>query len=196
MYIEVLNTKITIKMLHLIRFSSYRLLPVLHHKSNVSYSLVQLDLLRLPNEHRIWRITPQCPAIISKHWWAPFPFVSALHCCNVLVETFAVLVTHRTTVLRKEVQMRTQKVATSFWHSDVPCLCCPTHTGNKEMLCPRAAVQAKVQWFSGPHKCSTCMCHTLCIAVTASCYHHFLSFQMRVQQEWKVTHSHCAEEQL
>jgi len=72
----------------------------------------------------------------------------------------------------KEVQMRTQKVAISIWHSDVPCLYCPTHTENKEILCTRAAVQAKVQWLSGPHKCSTFMCHTLCIAVTASCYHH------------------------
>jgi len=64
--------------------------------------------------------------------------------------------------------------AKSFWHSDVPCLYCPTHTGNKEILCTRVAAQAKVQWISGPHKCSTCMCHTLCSAVTASCYHHFL----------------------
>jgi len=40
-----------------------------------------------------------------------------------------------------------------------------------------------------------CTCHTLCIAVTASCYRHFLYFQMHVQQEWKVKHSHCAEEQ-
>ena len=38
MYIEVLNTKITIKMLHWLQFSSFRLLPVLRHKSKVAYS--------------------------------------------------------------------------------------------------------------------------------------------------------------
>ena len=144
------------KMLHWLRFSSYRVLPVLRR---LRKSLAQSGLLRLPIERQIWKTTHQGPAIISNHWWTPFRFVSALHCCNVLVETFTVLVTHRTTVLRKEVQMRTQKVAISFWHSNVPCLCCPTHTGNKKILCTRAAVQAKVQWLSGLHKCSTCMCH-------------------------------------
>jgi len=34
----MLNTKITIKMLHLLWFSSYHLLPVLCHKSKVAYS--------------------------------------------------------------------------------------------------------------------------------------------------------------
>ena len=73
-------------------------------------ALVQSGLLRLPIERRIWRITHQDPAIISKHWWVLFPFVSALHCCEVLAEMFIVLITHRTTVLQKEVQVRTQKV--------------------------------------------------------------------------------------
>ena len=73
-------------------------------------ALEQSGLLRLPIEHRIWRITNQGPAIICRHWWVSFSFVSALHCCNVLVKTFTVLVTHWTTVPRKEVQMRTQKV--------------------------------------------------------------------------------------
>ena len=41
-------------------------------------------------------------------------FCICLHCCNVLVEMFTVLITHKTTVLPKEVQMRTQKVAISF----------------------------------------------------------------------------------
>ena len=68
---------------------------------------MQSGLLRLSTERRIWRITHQGPAIISKHWWAPFLFLSALHCCNVLVELVTVLVTHRTTVLLKEVQKRT-----------------------------------------------------------------------------------------
>jgi hypothetical protein len=133
---------------------------------------VQLGLLRLPIERHIWRMTYQGSAIISKYWCSPFPLVSALHCYNVLAETFTVLVTHRTSVLQKEVQMRTQKVAISFWHSDMPCLYCPIQTENKEILCTRAAVQAKEQCLSGPHKCSTFMFHTLCIAVTASCYHH------------------------
>jgi len=76
----------------------------------LNISLVQSGLFRLLIERRIWRITHQGPAIISKQWWAPFPFVSALQCCEVLVETFTVLVVHRTTVLRKEVQVRTQKM--------------------------------------------------------------------------------------
>jgi hypothetical protein len=48
MQIELLNTKITMKML---QFSSYRVLPVLRR---LRISLVQLGLLRLPIERRIW----------------------------------------------------------------------------------------------------------------------------------------------
>ena len=54
-------------------------------------ALVQSGLLCLPIVCQIWRIMHQGPAVMSKHWWAPFPFVCALHCCNDLMETFTVL---------------------------------------------------------------------------------------------------------
>ena len=159
-------------MLHCLQFSSYRLLPVLRHKSKVAYSSSAVRPSSPANltsnlENHASRSSNNEQALMGSISLCICP-----HCCNVLVETFTVHVTHRTTVLRKEVQMRTQKVVISFWHSDVPCLYYPTHTENKEILCTRAAVQAKVQWLSGPHKCSTFMCHTLCITVTASCYLH------------------------
>jgi len=85
-------------------------------------ALVHLGLLRLPTEHWIWRIMHQGPAIISKHLWVPFPFVSALHCCNVLVETFTVLVTHRTTGKKSKWELRKwifmDILHPSFWCED------------------------------------------------------------------------------
>jgi hypothetical protein len=58
----------------------------------------------------------QVPAITSKDWRVPFFFVSALHCCNILVETFTVLVTHRTTVLRKSRWERRKWIFTDILH--------------------------------------------------------------------------------
>jgi hypothetical protein len=64
---------------------SYRFLPYYIISRQLRIALVQSGRLRLPIERQIWRSTHRGPATISKHWWATFPFLSALHCRIVLV---------------------------------------------------------------------------------------------------------------
>ena len=45
------------------------------------------------------------PAEVSHHAGVPFALIVALHLCNVLVESFSMLITHCSKVWREEVEV-------------------------------------------------------------------------------------------
>ena len=50
------------------------------------------------------RVIPDhIPTVVSKHSWISLSLISFLHCCNVLVESFPMLITYIPTVQWKEI---------------------------------------------------------------------------------------------
>ena len=57
--------------------------------------------------HRI--VTIQHPAVVCHHPFIPKALIACLHCLNVLMKSFTLLVADRAKVCRKKVQVRMQK---------------------------------------------------------------------------------------
>ena len=155
-------------MLHCLQFSSYRLLPVLRHKSKVAYSSSAIGPSSPANltsnlENHASRSSNNEQALMGSISLCICP-----HCCNVLVETFTVHVTHRTTVLRKEVQMRTHEVAISFWQWSVLPLLSHSHRKQGNLVYPTCSPSKRAMIFRSA-QIFYLYVSTACIAVTASC---------------------------
>ncbi|GBM51008.1 hypothetical protein AVEN_41584-1 [Araneus ventricosus] len=55
-------------------------------------------------------ISDERPTIVSQHWHVPIPLVPFFHVGNVLMKTFAVLITDLPSVINEEIQVGVQKV--------------------------------------------------------------------------------------
>ena len=163
-------------MLHWLRFSRCRLVPVLRHKSNVAYSssavrrsspaewtsnLENQASRSMNNQQALMGSISLCylPSIAAMSWWKRSP------CSSLAEPQFS----------GKKSRWEPRKWPYPF--DIVMCLVSAVPLKQETRKCCVPELQSK-QKCNDFQVCTNvplvCVIHTLCIAVTASCYHHFL----------------------